>query len=176
MPRPTHIPFACFGSLRVCPPRSARRYAKCGVLGRVSKDALGRSQVSVAAVETFFNVKFSDEELAKAVALPERNHTYERKKIEKLRSLIPPPLTVDCGPVQFLTKQEAEQFALNLLAARDRQYGEVLAKLLRIPARNLLVATARRSRRIIPGYVSNKSRSAADDLLPERNAIGGENV
>lgn len=132
--------------------------------------------MSVAAVETFFNVKFSDEELAQALATPERDKRYERKKLEKLRSLIPPQLTVNAGDVQFLSKIEAETFARNLLAARDRQYGEVLAKLLRIPTRNPLGATARRSRRIIPGYVPNKSISAADDLLPERNAIGGENV
>lgn len=176
MSRPTHLPLTCFGALRLCPPRSARRYAKAGVLGLVTRDERGRARVSVAAVETFFNVKFSDEELAQALATPERDKRYERKKLEKLRSLIPAPLTVDAGDIQFLSKIEAETFARNLLAARDRQYGEVLAKLLRIPARNPLVATARRSRRIIPGYVPNKSRSAADDLLPERNAIGGENV
>lgn len=176
MSRPIQLPLTCFGALRLCPPRSARRYAKGGVLGRVSEDARGRSQVPVAAVEAFFNVKFTDEELAQALATPERDKRYERKKIEKLRSLIPPPLTVNAGDVQFLSKIEAEIFARNLLAERDRQYGEVLAKLLRIPTRIPLIATAARSRRRFAGYVPNKSRSAADDLLPERNAIGGSNV
>ena len=175
MSRPIQLPLACFGSLRVCAPRTARRYAKTGVLGRVTKDDHGRAQVPVAAVETFFNTKFTDEELAKALATRERDKRYVRKKLDKLRSLIPAPLTVDAGDVQFLSKIEAEIFARALLAERDRQYGEVLAKLLRIRERAPLIATAARSRRVIQGYTPH-IKSAADDLLPERNAIGGENV
>jgi hypothetical protein len=132
MSRPQFIPVCRIVHLLPSPASTPWRRAQRGDYGPVTRDARGRQQVEIEIVESVHRTSFSDADLTKALTTSATHKRSLALRRERLRQLDPGPIRIDSGPVNFFSKQEAEQFALGCVQARDRAWGLLLARQLGI--------------------------------------------
>ncbi len=108
------------------------RRAQRGDYGPLTRDAKGRLQVEIEIVEAVHRTTFSDADLARAFNTPSSHKQSLARKRELLQRLDPGPISIDAGKAQFLTKREAEMFALGCVRLRDQAWVALLARGVRI--------------------------------------------